>query len=264
MNIQACIVIPAYNSENYLRETLDSALSQVDVSFEVIVVDDCSTDSTCKILDEYEGRIKAYKRAVNMGISSNVNYAISKTNAEFILLLGHDDVLEENHLSLMIQSFDAQTGFVFCNANKIDSKGQFIALARDDREQQKKLENIQLELAVDNFISSCGAVFRKSLFEKVGGWDERFKFYGEWLSYIKYASLMKVKYQSKVRPSYRVHQNNITKKISKLNSLEVYKDTCRNLAVATFDFSLYQIFLLRVKIYLIKSKRLLKKIFYKG
>lgn len=261
MNYKACIVVPTYNSEKYLRQTLDSALAQKNVSFEVIVIDDCSTDSTCSILEEYDCRVRVYRRSANTGISANVNYAISKTEAEFILLLGHDDMLEPAHLAAMIEAFDNKTGFVFCNANKVDSAGEFIKEARNNEEQVKKLLNIKFELAVDNFISSCGAVFRKSLFEQIGGWDESFKYYGEWLSYIKYASLMGVKYERSVRPSYRVHETNITKQIAKSDSLENYKDICRKLALQIFDFSFEQRVLIRVSILSIKLKRLIKKLF---
>src|SRR5690606_29394454 len=93
------IIIPLYNKEKHIKNTLESVLDQSFSNFEVIIVNDGSTDNSLNqvnaVIDE---RIKVYS-IENSGVSAARNYGIKKAQAEYIAFLDADDLWEENHLS---------------------------------------------------------------------------------------------------------------------------------------------------------------------
>jgi len=89
------VVMPVFNAENFLRESLDSILKQTHRNFEFIIVDDGSTDASFKILRNYasvDKRIKLFRNPTNMGVSRAVNRAISKAKGEYIARMDADDI----------------------------------------------------------------------------------------------------------------------------------------------------------------------------
>lgn len=97
------VLIPAYNVERYLHKCLDSVLSQTFVNFEVILIDDGSTDGTGKICDDYaakDSRIKVYHQG-NKGISATRNLCLQHANGNYIQFVDSDDWIEPNMLDVM-------------------------------------------------------------------------------------------------------------------------------------------------------------------
>lgn len=95
------IIIPAYNAEKYLPETLESVVKQVHKNIEVIIINDGSTDNTQKIIDEYKVKypqlIHAYQQE-NCGQSATRNKALQYVSGEYIAFVDADDILEEDYL----------------------------------------------------------------------------------------------------------------------------------------------------------------------
>lgn len=88
------ILIPAYNSEPYIRRCLDSAINQTYRDIEIICVDDASKDNTFSIMQEYakkDKRIQVYKNKRNLGIPANRNFLINKAQGEYFFFLDSDD-----------------------------------------------------------------------------------------------------------------------------------------------------------------------------
>jgi len=91
------VIIPVYNSEKTIRVCLQSVLNNKYDNFEVIVVDDKSTDNTEKIIDDIHNRqIKYFINKTNSGASFSRNYGIQKSKGNLILLLDSDSYVEEN------------------------------------------------------------------------------------------------------------------------------------------------------------------------
>ena len=86
------IVVPAYNAEKYLRESLDSILAQTYPNVEVLVMDDYSTDGTPAILASYGQRIRVIRQPKNRGIYGNANDGIAASQGEYIAVYHSDDV----------------------------------------------------------------------------------------------------------------------------------------------------------------------------
>ena len=229
------IIIPTYNGEKYIKETIDSCLNQTYKNIEIIVVDDCSTDNTVKILKSYGNKIHLTINKENQGIVKNLNKALLNKDGDYFIFLGHDDILPPKHVEIMVGEFNNDTLFVHCNNMGIDKYGNETGLIRDDDIQIKKTENCLFELSIDNFITSCGMMHRVDVFHKMNGLNEKWKNWAEWLMYVNELGLDKgkAKYTTKTRAFYRRHDTNITytfthKDIRK--SVKEFKQESRRLA----------------------------------
>ena len=98
------VILPTYNGEKYLAETLESVLNQTYTNLEIIIVDDCSTDSTIDIIKSYnDERIKLYVNEKNLGIGDNTNKALSLATGEFIMMQDHDDISSPSRAELQLK-----------------------------------------------------------------------------------------------------------------------------------------------------------------
>ncbi len=97
------IIMPAYNASNFIREAIDSALNQIYDNIEIIVVNDGSNDNgkTKKIVQEYKNKVKYYEKE-NGGVSSALNYGISKMTGDYFAWLSHDDLMEPDHIKNLV------------------------------------------------------------------------------------------------------------------------------------------------------------------
>jgi glycosyltransferase involved in cell wall biosynthesis len=89
---QISIIVPVYNGEKYLRESLDSILAQTYPNTEILVMDDASTDGTADILESYGDRIRVVRQPQNRGIYANANDGIAMAQGEYIAIYHADDV----------------------------------------------------------------------------------------------------------------------------------------------------------------------------
>lgn len=100
------VVMPVYNAGLFLRESLDSVLSQTYKNWELICVDDGSSDNSLNILLEYasaDSRIKVFKNKKNLGVSATTNFAIGKGRGEYLARMDADDVMTPDRLEKQIK-----------------------------------------------------------------------------------------------------------------------------------------------------------------
>ena len=256
------IAIPAYNSEKYLAETLRSALNQTHPNIEVVISDDHSTDKTVEIIKSFLAETKNIRymvQAKNLGICKNVNAVVGMAQGEFAIMLGHDDMLPPHHVERMLKWFTApEIALVHCNAIRIDSDGREIRIVGKDKEKIRKTQNPLKNLCFNNFIQSCGMMFRRSAFLAIGGWDESFDYDGEWDSYIRYAEMFKFAYATDTCGYYRVHETNIshalrTKEL--VYCLDADRQRCRARAFQSAHLNLLDTVLMHLKIFRKDLKR---------
>lgn len=109
------VIMPSYNTNEYLRETVNSVLSQTYENWELIIVDDCSSDNSLEILREYaerDPRIKVIINESNMGAAVSRNKAIDLANGRWIAFLDSDDLWNENKLLHQL-SFMSENAYAF-------------------------------------------------------------------------------------------------------------------------------------------------------
>ncbi|MGJ3355103.1 glycosyltransferase family 2 protein [Providencia sp. Je.9.19] len=230
------VIILSYNGEKYIEETIISVLNQDYKNIALIIVDDNSKDLTLDILHKYNNypNIKVIFNTENRGIAKNLNDTIALIDSDYFILLGHDDLIPPEHLSIMVNEFKDDVVSIHCNSYIIDSEGNKNKILKFDSVQKIKSDfsNIRQELALDNFISSCGMLHKTKVFKLINGWDEKHRNYGEWLYYIKSLDYGIIKYTTKTKAFYRRHETNITNsfKDKKVKyGVYLYKKTCRQL-----------------------------------
>ena len=120
------VVIPAYNSEKYIKKAIDSAFAQ-DVALEVIVINDASTDGTLSVLEEYRDRDNfiLLKNQTNSGVAVSRNLGVSTAKGEYIAFLDADDWWEVGKLKKQLAAMKVK-GTVICSTARelVDSEGQ--------------------------------------------------------------------------------------------------------------------------------------------
>jgi glycosyltransferase involved in cell wall biosynthesis len=127
MNPFFSICIPNYNYAHYLKETVDSVLLQDFNDFEIIIVDNCSTDDSWDLINSFvDTRIRKFKNEFNIGFAPNLQVAISKANGKFIHLLSADDKMKFGILKLYHTAISQQPNqsnlFILSDISYIDKK----------------------------------------------------------------------------------------------------------------------------------------------
>ena len=117
------VIIPLYNKENAIKQTLESVLNQGDFVSEIIVVDDGSTDSSASIVMEFDdSKIKYFYKA-NGGVSSARNYGLKKANSSWIFFMDADDLLLSGAIESLVNFSEKYPEATVCAANHYNVKG---------------------------------------------------------------------------------------------------------------------------------------------
>jgi glycosyltransferase involved in cell wall biosynthesis len=109
MNELISCIMPVYNVENYVAEAVESILNQNYVSFEFIIVDDCSSDGTydvCRKYAEQDNRIKLYRNSQNLKIEKTLNFALTKATGNYIVRMDGDDISAPDRFKVMKDYLD--------------------------------------------------------------------------------------------------------------------------------------------------------------
>jgi glycosyltransferase involved in cell wall biosynthesis len=117
-NTLVSICIPVYNGEKYLKECLNSAISQTYSNIEIIIVEDKSTDNTLHIIQQFaakDSRIKIFINEINLGLVGNWNHCIELANGEWVKFLFQDDYIAINMIEKMMGHASPKNKFIVCN-----------------------------------------------------------------------------------------------------------------------------------------------------
>lgn len=171
------VITPAYNAEKYITQAMESVLAQGFEEWEMIVVDDGSTDRTCEIVSGYSAKDARVRLVQNQhgGVSHARNTGVRLAQFDWIALLDADDVFCKNKMRRQLDAAAADPEVVLWGtfAYNIGEEGKVFdvseggPLSREDyRELQRNAEVVM--------IKNSSAIFRKSLFEKLGGFDSQY------------------------------------------------------------------------------------------
>ena len=127
--MKVSVIVPVYNTEEYLRKCLDSLVNQDFSSYEVIIVNDGSTDNSIKVIDEYVRKydfVKAFSKK-NGGLSSARNYGIEKASGKYLTFVDSDDYVEESYLKKLYSIMDKENSdLAVCEFSYIYSDGNIV------------------------------------------------------------------------------------------------------------------------------------------
>src|SRR5436309_7380613 len=119
------VIIPVFNGERYIRQTIESVLAQTYRDFELLVIDDGSTDGTAEAVKEYEKDLR-YVHQGNGGASKARNQGIRFSQGKYIAFLDADDLWEPEKLTIQVEFLERnpKIGLVHCNCDGIDEEGR--------------------------------------------------------------------------------------------------------------------------------------------
>jgi glycosyltransferase involved in cell wall biosynthesis len=207
MDCKISIIITAHNYGKYLPKSLESALNQNYDNFEVILVNDGSTDNTKKVIERYlhETKLKVIELD-GVGLSSACNRGILESKGEYIVRLDADDWFDENLLLVESNFLDqhADIDLVFCDYYTVNPHGEII-----DNIQRAKV-NDEIEL-LDRPALAAGAMYRKTCYEKIGGYNEDIRYQEDYDFWIKFIEHFQVKNISLPLMFYRQHGHSMSR-----------------------------------------------------
>lgn len=206
MKCMISIVLPTYNGSQYIDESIQSILKQTYNDFELVIVNDASTDNTLEIIKKYaesDSRIKIISNESNKKLPASLNIGFSSCSGEFYTWTSDDNIYLPEALEVMMKEFEAdeELGFVFAGEKLINEKGKVVA----KRKKRKDLD----ELYTRNIITAC-FLYRSMIHEDLNGYDvtkfliEDYDFFLR--AYMKY----KFKYVHQYLYLYREHGSSLT------------------------------------------------------
>lgn len=230
-NCKVSVIIPLYNGSKYIIQTLDSVLAQTYSDYEIVIVDDASTDNSYEVveryIEEHSGVVfKLDKNSKNRGIAATRNRAIELSCGEYIALLDQDDIALPKRLELSADFLDnnPEFGAVGGGVCFIDEAGKAVL----DRKYTvwKNPLYIKARIMFGNIFANCEMMFRKEICQKyqIKYRDnmcgiEDFAFWTELVNHTKMVAL------DEVFLLHRVHEANSTK---------MYKENYTNQRAKTY------------------------------
>jgi glycosyltransferase involved in cell wall biosynthesis len=171
------VVIPAFNAQETLPETLASVRAQTHGALEILIIDDGSTDATARIAAAFcaENSHARLMSTPNRGVAAARNLGIAEARGKFVAPLDADDVWHPGHLSLMIQcalEAPALPGFVFAHSRQIDRNTNILRSSPPVAIAGKAIR----QLAYRNFVGNGSALLlSRAAAVEAGGYDERLR-----------------------------------------------------------------------------------------
>lgn len=202
------VIIPAYNRVNYLREAIESVLAQTYEKYEILVIDDGSTDNTRELVNNYADRIR-YIYQDNKGPSAARNSGIKNANGDLIAFLDSDDIWHTDKLAQQVAAFDGDPslGIVATGYEVIDTKYQIQSVNILKKGELKDIRNNHL---YKNFFPTPTVMIKKKCFEKVGFFNETLQFAEDWEMWLRVMADFNFGYISRPLTKVRVHPVSIT------------------------------------------------------
>lgn len=165
MNPLISLVIPVYNVEKYLDKCVQSVLAQTYDNFEVILVDDGSTDNSGKMCDEYaekDSRITVYHKP-NGGLSDARNFGVEHCNADLVSFIDSDDYVTADYLEYLWYLMSKYDCRMSCAGNKMVPEGKDYTLKSESKTEVKLDTAKSLERICYTSVGACARLYRKEL-----------------------------------------------------------------------------------------------------
>ncbi len=203
------VVIPTYNSGSYVVEAIESVLAQTYKNFEILVVDDGSTDDTKEVLVKYEGKIR-YLYKSNGGVSLARNYGIEHSAGDYVAFLDADDVWLPEKLVKQMAAIAREPGAEAAHtAFSIgDVKLETIGMGKVLRSEQEVLDDL---FFVGNVVGTpSSVVVEKEMLARIGGFDPELSQCADWDMWIRIALATGIVFVDEPLIKYRQHDGNMS------------------------------------------------------
>ena len=236
------ICIPAYNSADYLGDAIESVIAQSFKDFELIIVDNNSSDKTALIISKYsDPRISYVKNDQTLSMAENWNKCISLASGKYVGLLHADDSYLPDFIETELKIFksDPKIGIVYSSINFIDGKGAITSVYLSDNNGFIKDGAEQFKRHIlGNYIYCPSIIVKKECYEKVGVFSKELSYLLDWDMWLKIElAHFKVAYTPRILANYRMHGKNVSSKFvrSFFELKEIFQIMKDNLSSKNFN-----------------------------
>ena len=235
------VILPVYNGERYLADSIDSILTQSFKKFELVIIDDGSNDSSKKIIESYDDPRIVFKSRENRGLGATLNELIDLSRAELVVRMDADDIMSRDRLYLQYNFMHTNqkcvlSGTQICYFNGVAtiSRTPFPEL---DAEIKKDLSNVIFSICHPSII------FRRSVAKKIGGYTVQG--IGEDLDFfLRMGDHGEVRNISDIGLLYRYSSNSITatksRELKKIYNFTIAKRLNKSLSYLSFEKSWHE------------------------
>ncbi|MGA1867625.1 MAG: glycosyltransferase [bacterium] len=203
------VIIPTYNRDWFIGDAIKSVLQQTYMDFEIIIVDDGSTDKTQERIKSFFNKKIKYFYKKNGGAASALNLGIKHSKGKYIARLDSDDIFEPEKLEKQVKLLDSNQdiGLVYTQAYNIDENGNILELyPKNHTCPQESLKTLRHFL----FPPSQSIMFRKNCIDKIGYFDENMPITEDWDFCIRMAQYYQFAYIDEPLVKIRKHTYMIT------------------------------------------------------
>jgi len=218
--LQVSVIIPTYNQADYICDAIKSVLNQTYEDFEIMVIDDGSTDNTKDVLTEYNRKIR-YLYQENQGAASARNLGIRESKAEYVAFLDSDDLWFPDKLAIQMDVFNKKPdmGLVCSSCIEFDKDKEANYIIRPRNYRGCSFG----DLFIENFIQTSTAVVKREVFEKAGLFDEGLKVAEDYDMWLRIAKFYPIHFMKEPLVKYRVNQRGLLKTQSyRINQEHIY------------------------------------------
>jgi len=210
------VIIPTYQYAHFVGQAVESVLAQTYKNYEIILVDDGSTDNTSEVLSNFGDQISVIYHRENRGLSAARNAGIRVSKGKYVAFLDADDVWMPNKLRLQVKLLDqnSDVGLVFSDMTYFGKRCG--SKKRAFQEVSPSSGKVFKDLFVKDFIPMPTVIVRKICFEKVGLFDESLTSCEDHDMWVRIAKFFKVDYVDAPLAKYRLHERNMSKKREKM------------------------------------------------
>ena len=212
------VIISNYNSEKFISQTIKCLLNQTFQDFEIIVVDDESSDSSIEIIKSFaekDHRIKIIEQEHTGSLAGALNTGYKEARGEYFCQVDADDIIRQDCLEKSYKFINKNNpdGMIYTDHTIINKDGKHLGAGNRCRLPYSKDEILL------NFMTFHFRLFHRGVFEKVGGYDELFKRVEDYDFCLKVSENFEIQKLDEVLYYYRLHGGQITQK----QSLDIVK-----------------------------------------
>lgn len=214
MSAKISVIIITHNRADLLSKAMDSVLTQTYREFELLIIDDASTDNTEELVLKYskkDSHIKYYKNKTNLGISKSRNRGVFLSGGEYIAMLDSDDYwIDKEKLGKQKEHLDKHQDLAIIGTaiSCVDEKG--LILKEDIYFKEDK--EIREKMLLKNQFAQSSVLFRKDVFDRLGGYDESLDIGEDFDLWLKMGEHYKLANLANTMVAYLVHSRGVTKK----------------------------------------------------
>jgi len=236
------VIVPNYNHARFLRRRLQSIFDQTFQDWELVLLDDASTDNSREVLSEFAGdsRVRTAFNAVNSGnVFKQWNKGVRMARTPYVWLAESDDAADPRLLASLVGVLDAHpnVGLAYCQSMRIDEQGavtESLAQWTADLDPEhwtqdfinSGLDECQRYLARRGTIPNASAVvFRREVYDRIGGADESFQLCGDFVTWVRMLIVSDVAFVAAPMNYYRSHA--ATQRNALLNTVRLLAEQYR-------------------------------------